>query len=126
MALTDALEHFHRFQVIFTECGIQMDGFALPRQHLLTHYSALIRAFGAPNGLCSSTTELKHIKAVKEPWHHSNHFEALGQMLLTNQCLDRLVASHVDFTKHGMLNSTCVERTLAALSMVYIFAFLQC
>ena len=84
-ALSDALECFHKYRNIFVECGVQMNGFALPRQHSLVHYLALIHAFGAPNGLCSSITELKHIKAVKEPWHRSNRFEALGQMLLTNQ-----------------------------------------
>ena len=116
-ALSDALERFHKYRVIFTECGVRTDGFALPRQHSLVHYLALIRAFGAPNGLCSSITESKHIKAVKEPWRHSSRFEALGQMLLTNQRLDKLAASRVDFTKRGMLNGTCIERTLATLSM---------
>ncbi|EGN91443.1 hypothetical protein SERLA73DRAFT_67393, partial [Serpula lacrymans var. lacrymans S7.3] len=55
------------------------------RQHSLTHYPLLICQFGAPNSLCLSITEAKHIKAVKEPWRHSSHYEALGQMLTTNQ-----------------------------------------
>ena len=54
-------------------------------KHSLIHYVALIHAFGAPNGLCSSITELKHIKAMKESWHCSSHYKAPGQMLLTNQ-----------------------------------------
>ena len=116
-ALSDALERFHKYRNIFIECGVRMHGFALPRQHSLIHYIALIRAFGAPNGLCSSITESKHIKAVKEPWRRSNRFEALGQMLLTNQRLDKLAASRVDFTKRGMLNSTCLASALMALSM---------
>ena len=57
----------------------------------------MIHEFGAPNGLFSSITESKHIKAIKEPWRHSSHFEALGQMILTNQRLDKLVAARVDF-----------------------------
>ena len=61
--------------------------------------------FGAWNGVCSSITELKHIKAVKEPWQCSSHNEALGQMLLTNQHLDKLSASQVDFETHGMLGT---------------------
>ena len=116
-ALSDALECFHKYQIIFTECGVRTDGFALPRQHSLVHYLALIHAFGGLNGLCSSITESKHIKAVKEPWRQSNCFEALGQMLLTNQRLNKLAASHVDFTKRGMLNSTCTECVLAAFGM---------
>ena len=108
-ALAEALKRCHKYRVIFEECGVQSDGFALPRQHSLIHYPALIRAFGAPNGLCSSITESKHIKAVKEPWRRSNRFNAMGQMLLTNQRLDKLSASHVDFTKRGMLNGTCLQ-----------------
>jgi hypothetical protein len=115
-ALSDALERFHKHRVIFTECGVRTDGFALPRQHSLFHYPFLIRAFGAPNGLCSSITESKHIKAVKEPWRRSNRFKALGQMLVTNQRLDKLAASRVDFTKRGMLDDTCLESALTALS----------
>jgi len=105
-ALADALDRFHERRVVFMECGIRADGFALPRQHSLIHYAALIRAFGAPNGLCSSITESKHIKAVKEPWRRSSRHKALGQMLLTNQRLDKLAASRVDFTKRGMLKGT--------------------
>ncbi|KAG1727957.1 uncharacterized protein EDB91DRAFT_1012776, partial [Suillus paluster] len=67
------------------------------------HYADMIRLFGAPNGLCSSITELKHIKAVKDPWWWSSRNNALGQMLLTNQHLDKLVASRIDFTTRGML-----------------------
>ena len=61
--------------------------------------------------------ESKHIKAVKEPWHCSSHYKALGQMLLTNQQMDKLAASHVDFTKHGILKGTCLDSLLVALSM---------
>ncbi|KIJ16060.1 hypothetical protein PAXINDRAFT_76254, partial [Paxillus involutus ATCC 200175] len=41
--------------------------------------------FGAPNGLCPSITESKHITAVKKPWRRSNKHNALGQILRTNQ-----------------------------------------
>ncbi|KAF8815339.1 hypothetical protein BYT27DRAFT_7225445 [Phlegmacium glaucopus] len=73
----------------------------LPRQHAMVHYLALIRLFGAPNGLCSSIMESMHIRAIKEPWGYSNCNEALDQMLVTNH--------------HGMLNGTCLGATLEAL-----------
>jgi len=114
--LEDALERFHRYRVIFQECGVRIDGFALPRQHSLMHYFSLIRAFGAPNGLCSSITESKHIKAVKEPWRRSSRFEALSQMLTTNQRLDKLAAAQADFANRGMLEGTCLSAVLAELS----------
>jgi len=110
-ALDDALQRFHHHREIFRESGIRMD-FNLPRQHSLIHYLKLIRAFGAPNGLCSSITESKHIKAVKEPWRRSSRFEALRQMLLTNQRLDKLAAARVDFTERGMLKGTCLSSFL--------------
>jgi hypothetical protein len=108
-ALSDALERFHLHREIFRTTGIRTDGFNLPRQHSLVHYVKLIRAFGAPNGLCSSITESKHIKAVKEPWRRSSRFEALIQMLVTNQRLDKLAASRADFAKRGMLKGTCLS-----------------
>ncbi|KAF8953940.1 hypothetical protein BDZ97DRAFT_1678489, partial [Flammula alnicola] len=47
--------------------------------------SLQVQEFGAPGGLCSSITESRHITAVKKPWRRSSRFEALGQMLITNQ-----------------------------------------
>ena len=101
--MDDALERFHHHREIFRTSGVRPRGFNLPRQHSLTHYTKLIRAFGSPNGLCTSITESKHIKAVKEPWRRSSRFNALHQMLLTNQRLDKLAASRVDFNKRNML-----------------------
>lgn len=114
-ALEDALECFHKHRTIFETCGVRIDGFALPRQHSLVHYHALIRAFGAPNSLCSSITESKHIKAVKELRCRSSRFEALGQMLLTNQRIDKLAAMCVDFKKCGMLEGSCLDSVLHEL-----------
>ncbi|KAH9033491.1 hypothetical protein EDB85DRAFT_1864385 [Lactarius pseudohatsudake] len=114
-ALDDALKRFHRHREIFREVGVRIKGFNLPRQHSLIHYTKLIRAYGAPNGLCSSITESKHIKAVKEPWRRSNRFDALSQMLLTNQRLDKLAAARVDFTNRGMLKGTCILSVLGQI-----------
>lgn len=106
-SLDDALTRFHQYRTIFETSGVRPNGFNLPRQHSLVHYLTLIRAFGSPNGLCSSITESKHIKAVKKPWRRSSRYHALGQMLLINQRLDKLAASRVDFTHRGMLQGTC-------------------
>jgi hypothetical protein len=113
--LQDALTRFHHYRVIFEELGIRPDGFALPRQHSMTHYFTLIRYFGAPNGLCSSITESKHIAAIKKPWRRSNRYNALGQMLLTNQRLDKLAAAHIDFTDRRMLDGTCPADALKVI-----------
>ncbi|KAG1837010.1 hypothetical protein F4604DRAFT_1885875 [Suillus subluteus] len=112
--IQDALSHYHQHRTIFVESGA-ITTFSLPRQHSLVHYIYLIRQFGAPNGLCSSITESKHIKAVKEPWRRSSKYNALGQMLVTNQCLDKLAAARVDFANCGMLDSTCLAAELEAL-----------
>jgi hypothetical protein len=104
MELEDAYTRFQHYRMIFRDMGVREDGFGLPRQHSMAHYSELIRQFGAPNGLCSSITEAKHIKAVKEPWRRSNRHNPLGQILWVNQRLDKLAAARVHFTSRGMLN----------------------
>jgi hypothetical protein len=104
--LQDALDRFHHYRTIFQTCGVRPNGFNLPRQHSMIHYFRLIRAFGTPNGLCSSITESKHIDAIKEPWRRSNRYKALSQMLLTNQQLDKLAASRADFKARGMLTGS--------------------
>jgi hypothetical protein len=62
--------------------------------------------FGAPNGLCSSITESKHIKAVKRPYRRTNHNKPIGQLLLVNQHIDKLNNARVDFTARGMMDSS--------------------
>ena len=102
-ALDTALANFWRLREIFQTSGVRPDGFSLPRQHALFHYRRHIEDFGAPGGLCSSITESRHITAVKKPWRRSNRYQALGQMLKTNQRLDKLNAMHSDFVARGML-----------------------
>ncbi|KAG1871740.1 hypothetical protein DFJ58DRAFT_713741 [Suillus subalutaceus] len=91
--IKEALDRFHCYHKIFQETGVRFDGFSLPRRHSLMHYITLIRMFGAPNGVCSSITESKHIKA----------------MLLTNQHLDKIAAARTDFMAHGMLGPHPVD-----------------
>ncbi|EIW76544.1 hypothetical protein CONPUDRAFT_129795 [Coniophora puteana RWD-64-598 SS2] len=111
-ALQRALDSFHHHRESFRDFGVTL---SLPRQHSLVHYIYLVQQFGAPNGLCSSITESKHIEAVKEPWRRSSRFNALGQMLTTNQRLDKLKAARVDFAARGMLNSSVLPRRLRML-----------
>ena len=117
--LQDALGWFHQYREIFRTTGVRPDGFSLPHQHSLTHYKVLIRSFGAPNGLCTSIMESKHIKAVKEPWRCSNKFHALGQMLLTNQHLDKLAAAAIDFEKRGMLKGSAASSHFQYLRTIF-------
>ena len=63
-AINITLAQFHTKHTIFEETSIRIN-FNLPQQHSLRHYQRNIELFGAPNGLCSSITELKHIKVVK-------------------------------------------------------------
>ena len=106
-AIDTAVAKFHAYHVIFEDVGIRSN-FSLPRQHSVKHFRLLIQMFGAPNGLCSSITESKHIKAVKEPYRRSSHFAALGQMLLTNQRIDKLAACRVSLTARKMLDGPCL------------------
>ncbi|KAG2752779.1 hypothetical protein P692DRAFT_20871094 [Suillus brevipes Sb2] len=114
--IQDAVSRFHQYCEVFKTSGV-IPMFSLPQQHSLMHYAHFIRLFGAPNGLCSSITESKHIKAMKKPWRRSSKYKALGQMLVTNQHLSKLAAVHVDFESRGMLKGTCLSAKLEALGM---------
>ncbi len=103
IALDTALQSFHHHRKIFQELGVRSNGFSIPRMHSMVHYKYLVQEFGAPNGLCSSITESRHITAVKKPWRRSSRWNALGQMLRTNQRLDKLAAMRADFVERGML-----------------------
>ncbi|KAJ6612468.1 hypothetical protein B0H10DRAFT_2052194 [Mycena sp. CBHHK59/15] len=78
---------------VFRQVGVRPHGFSLPRQHSMTHYRTNIEDFGAPGGVCSSITD---------------RYEALSQMLLTNQRLDKLAAARADFVERGMLPPTFI------------------
>lgn len=97
-----ALARFHVHRDIFIQTGVRVD-ISLPRQHSLIHYLPSIRLFGSPNGLCSSITESKHIKAVKEPWRRSSRYKALIQMLRTLCRLDKMAALRGIFAIQGMM-----------------------
>jgi len=79
--LQNMLDRFHHYHTILKTTGVHND-FNLPSQHSLLHYPKLILIceYGALNGPCSSITELKHIKAIKEPWRQFNHYKTLGQI----------------------------------------------
>ena len=106
--VNDALARFHQHREIFRTTGVRPTGFPLPHQHSLVHYRINIEDFGAPNGLCSSITESRNKSAMKDPWRRSSQYEALGQMLLTNQRLDKLAASRTDFIDCRMLPCDCL------------------
>ncbi|KAK0435040.1 hypothetical protein EV421DRAFT_1892617 [Armillaria borealis] len=97
-----AVEHFHHYRKVFIQSGVR-DDFALPCQHAMVHYRQNIIDFGAPNGVCSSITESRHITAVKKPWRRSNRNQALSQMLLTNQWLDKLHAQRAFLADNGLV-----------------------
>ncbi|KAF8119149.1 hypothetical protein EV363DRAFT_1203314, partial [Boletus edulis] len=119
--MQDALGRFRRYRKVFVfqdEEYPAAPAFSLPRQHAAKHCPEPIRLFGAPSGLCSSITENKHIKAVKEPRRRSSEFNALGRMPVTSQRLDKLAAARVDFTSRGMLVGICLDRQAPAFRIV--------
>jgi hypothetical protein len=103
--IQDALNRFHTYRDIFIATGIRMT-ISLPCQHSMVHYIPSIILFGSPNGLCSSITESKHIKAVKEPWRRSNRHNALIQMLRILTRLDRLATIRSIFAGQGMMQGS--------------------
>lgn len=114
-AIDTVLERYHQERVIFEETGVRPNGISLPRQHALKHYPRLIRLFASPNGLCSSMMEARHITAVKKPYRRSSRNEALGQIILINQRLDKLAALRVHLAASKMLQGPCPRLPLSML-----------
>jgi len=105
--LVNALERFWEHRRVFQHMGVRDPtpaGFSLPRQHAMAHYRRHIENFGAPNGLCSSITESKHITAVKRPWRRSSRYNAINQIMQTNRRAEKLTAARAHFTSRGMLD----------------------
>ena len=105
--LDNALGRFHEFRRVFQRLGVRDPtpaGISLPRQHAMVHYRQHIENFGAPNGLCSSITESKHISVVKRPWRRSSRYNAIHQIMKTNQRTEKLSAARAAFSAQGMLD----------------------
>ncbi|KAH9916450.1 uncharacterized protein B0H18DRAFT_939252 [Fomitopsis serialis] len=100
--MEDTLRRFHELRSVFRDEDVR-NSFALPRQHALAHFVRGIRLFGSPNGLCTSITESKHIRAVKRPWRATNKNNPLIQILEVNSRLNKLAAARSEFGSHGML-----------------------
>jgi hypothetical protein len=112
--LQKILDRFHTHREVFVgTAGVTGERISLPRQHSLMHYIDCIILFGSPNGICSSITESKHIKAVKEPWRRSNRYDAVKQMLLTNSRIDKLSAAFQTYAELGMMDGTTSSFTAA-------------
>ena len=112
----DALRRFHEHREVFVRVGVRPNKISLPRQHSLKHYIRSIRLFGSPNGLCSSITESKHIPAVKKPWRRSNRYNALSQMLRTNQRMDKMHALRRILAEEKRLDGSTLSYTARMLS----------
>src|SRR5688572_20346179 len=109
------IESFHQLRQVFIELGVRAS-ISLPRQHALVHYYLSIQLFGSPNGLCSSITESKHIKAVKEPWRRSSRYRALVQMLRTIVRMDKMTALRRTYLDCGMLVGTTSSYTAGIMN----------
>jgi hypothetical protein len=110
--LQKILDQFHTHREAFVgTAGVNGEHISLPRQHSLMHYVRSIILFGSPNGLCSSITESKHIKAVKEPWRRSNRYKAIKQMLLTISRIDKLAAALQIHAELGRMDGTTTSYT---------------
>ncbi|KAH9178034.1 hypothetical protein EDB89DRAFT_2112020 [Lactarius sanguifluus] len=84
--LRDCVQTFHQLRAIFVETGA-CTTLSLPHQHALNHFYNVIHLFGSPNGLCSSITESKHIRAMLRTLLRLDKMSVLCQRLEDNGML---------------------------------------
>jgi hypothetical protein len=117
--LDRALAEFQQYRRVFAKREDETGRWiTAPRQHSMVHYRHITELFGAPNGLCSSITESKHIVAVKKPYRRTNHHQPLAQMILINQRQEKLVACRHALEKQGLLRTTDLEHALNSIDVV--------
>jgi hypothetical protein len=115
----ECVQRFHSLREVFIATGVR-ETISLPRQHALSHFRLLIALFGAPNGLCSSITESRHVKAVKKTWRRSSRYKALQQMLRTISRLENMAVARLKFTENGMMVGSTSEYTLYTVNQTHL------
>ena len=70
--------------------------------------------------------EAKHIVAVKRPYRRPSEHSALGQIIKTNQRLDKLATIHVDFTLRGMMRGPCSRALLSLVGARLVHSLCWC
>ncbi|KAF8905959.1 hypothetical protein CPB84DRAFT_1813943 [Gymnopilus junonius] len=98
--LKECVETFHQVRTVFIALGIRAS-ISLPRQHALFHYWPSIQLFGSPNGLCSSITESKHIKAMLQTLTRLSKLAALRQFFVSKGMLAGTTSSYMARTLLG-------------------------
>ena len=79
--LEDALQRFHDNKDIFVTLGIRAN-FNLPKLHLLSHYTPMIRWLGTLDNFDTEYSEWLHIDFAKQAYQATNHKNELPQMTL--------------------------------------------
>ncbi|QRV83905.1 plasma membrane ATPase 4 [Ceratobasidium sp. AG-Ba] len=100
-AMEKALRIFHEHKYVFRQSGAlsTKKGFhAIPKIHMISHYSHIIRKLGTPDGYNTETSERLHIDFAKLGYRASNKVNATKQMALYIQRIEALAmhASYLD------------------------------
>ncbi|KAG9079264.1 hypothetical protein FS749_008660 [Ceratobasidium sp. UAMH 11750] len=83
-AMERDLARFHELKDLLIAKGVYKSSARfdkIPKLHMLSHYTYLIRQMGTPDGFSTETPEYLHIEYAKEPWRASNKVRPLPQML---------------------------------------------
>ncbi|KAG8708011.1 hypothetical protein FRC08_000162 [Ceratobasidium sp. 394] len=83
--LDSDLARFHDLKHIFVSHGGVKDWDAIPKLHMLNHYTYLIREFGTTDGYNTETSEWLRIDCVKVFYRASNKVDPTEQMITNLQ-----------------------------------------
>lgn len=111
-AMNDALELFHDLKDIFTDRGVSPNGFhRIPKLHMLSHYTLLIRELGATDGYSTEYSERLHIDFAKVGYRASNRVNAVKQMALYLQRQEAVKRHESDLiSRHQLSGYTPMEQ----------------
>ncbi|KAJ7802886.1 hypothetical protein B0H14DRAFT_3884342 [Mycena olivaceomarginata] len=92
--IKNALDAFHHHRQIFIDCGVRID-ISLPRQHSPRPLPSLYSPLRLPQWPLLLNHRVEAYQGRQRAWRRSSRFNALSQMLVTLQRLDKMAAHNV-------------------------------
>ncbi|KAG8729886.1 hypothetical protein FRC10_003320, partial [Ceratobasidium sp. 414] len=97
------LARFHELKEIFVSDGGVRDWDGIPKLHMLSHYTYLIREFGTTDGYNTETSERLHIDYVKVFYRASNKVDPIEQMITNLQRREAWAMQRVRLEGQGVI-----------------------
>jgi hypothetical protein len=124
--LASALKSWHAHRDIFisSDAYPQKDFSRIPKMHSMEHYDECIHLFGTTDNYNSGVFERLHIDYAKRAWEASNKRDAMPQMIIWLERLEKVNAfeTFLSWRQKAMASRSTHDRHVSRRSRVYHIA----